>query len=143
MNANNELLNFIYQNSEMGVTTLKELMDICKDEEFKKVLAAHHSMYEDINKKAISLIKSQSKEPKEINALSTATTYIMIKVNTLMDKSPSHMAEMMMQGSTMGIIDMRKRLNEYEGEVEENLLSLAKELLNNEEKNVEELKKYL
>ncbi len=34
MNGNAELLNFIYQNSQMGVTTLKQLLDITKDEVF-------------------------------------------------------------------------------------------------------------
>ena len=28
MNANTELLNFIYQNSQMGVDTVRQLMDI-------------------------------------------------------------------------------------------------------------------
>ena len=31
MNANTELLNFIYQNSQMGVDTVRQLMDITEN----------------------------------------------------------------------------------------------------------------
>ncbi|NSB15433.1 hypothetical protein [Clostridium beijerinckii] len=36
MNGNVELLNYIHQNSEMGTNTIKQLVDISKDEEYKK-----------------------------------------------------------------------------------------------------------
>jgi hypothetical protein len=35
MNGNAELLNFIYQNSQMGVETIKQLLDTAEDEELK------------------------------------------------------------------------------------------------------------
>ena len=37
MNANSEMLNFIYQNSQMGVRTIEQLMDIAEDDEFKSI----------------------------------------------------------------------------------------------------------
>lgn len=142
MDENMELLNFIYQNSEMGVKTIRELMGICKDEKFKLLLGKQLDFYNTVNEKVKVILKECNTEPKEINALSNASTYIMIKINTLTDKSPSHLAEMMIQGSTMGIIDMRKRINEYDG-AKNDILDLAKMLLEGEEKNVEELKPYL
>ena len=35
-------------------------------------------------------------------------------MNTLLDSSEQHIAEMMINGTTMGIIDMTKKLNELE-----------------------------
>jgi len=40
MNGNAELLNFVYQNSQMGVDTIKQLIGIAEDNEFKKHLEA-------------------------------------------------------------------------------------------------------
>ncbi len=37
-----------------------------------------------------------------------------IQMNTLMNSSEQHIAEMMINGTTMGIIDMTKKLNELE-----------------------------
>ena len=66
----------------------------------------------------------------------------MINLKTLANKSPSHISEMLIQGSTMGIIDLTKKLKEY-AEADQEILSLANKLLKLEQNNVEECKKYL
>ena len=38
MNKNAELLNFVYQNSQMGVHTLEQLIDIAENDNFKQHL---------------------------------------------------------------------------------------------------------
>ena len=45
LNGNAELLNFIYQNAEMGVETLNKLKAITEDKEFEKVLDAQFAEY--------------------------------------------------------------------------------------------------
>lgn len=142
MDSNTELLNFIFQNSEMGIRTTRELLEICKDEGFNSLLSSQHDEYSMLNDKAKTLIENMGKPPKDIDSISSATSYIMIKMNTLTDKSPSHISEMMMRGSNMGIIDIRKRLNQYKN-VDAEITALAQKLLEFEERNVEELKKHL
>ena len=46
MNGNTELLNFVYQNSGMGVETLKQLVNIAKDTEFLHFLTKQMNEYE-------------------------------------------------------------------------------------------------
>ena len=70
------------------------------------------------------------------------TTYIMINMKTLTDKSPSHLSEMLIQGSTMGIIDATKRINQYD-DADKDVLDLANRLLEFEKDNQEEWKKFL
>ena len=38
MNANAEFLNYVYQNSQMGVDTLEQLLDITEDEKLQAYL---------------------------------------------------------------------------------------------------------
>jgi len=45
MNGNVELLNYIHQNSEMGTNTIEQLVDISKDEEYKKMLQSQFEEY--------------------------------------------------------------------------------------------------
>lgn len=59
----------------------------------------------------------------------------MINLNTLTDKSTSHIAEMIIQGATMGVIDITKRIKEY-SEVDEEILELANDLLKFEQRNI-------
>ena len=52
MNANTELLNFVYQNSQMGVDTLQQLIEITEDISFKGFLENHLEGYEKFHKRA-------------------------------------------------------------------------------------------
>ena len=65
-----------------------------------------------------------------------------LKLNVTIDSTSSHMAEMVMQGSTIGIIDIIRALNEYNAAAEE-VKELGKKLLKTEENNFEEMKAYL
>jgi hypothetical protein len=142
MEGNVEFLNYIHQNSEMGKDTIKKLLNISKDEEYKKMLQSQLEEYNMIYDTTERKLKELNKEAKDINALSKVSTYFMINLNTLANKTSSHISEMMIQGSTMGIIDITKKLKEYKS-ADKEILDLANKLLNLEQSNVEECKKYL
>ena len=63
-------------------------------------------------------------------------------MNTILNTSTSHIAELMIRGSNRGIIDMNKTLNRYP-DAKGSAVELAKELMDFEEKNITRLKKYL
>lgn len=142
MNGNIELLNYIHQNSEMGQNTLNQLIGIVEDNSFKEVLQSQFNEYKKIFDLSEEKIKEQNKESKEINAFAKISTYMMINLKTLANKSPSHISEMLIQGSTMGIIDITKKINEYNS-ADKEILDLADNLLKFEQNNIEELKKFV
>ncbi len=142
MNENVELLNYIYQNSEMGVNTIKQLLDITNDAEFKENLEFQHNEYEDIHLEAKKALNQNGFDQKGISALTKIRTYLSISLSTLTDKSPSHIAEMLIVGSNMGIVNAIKNLKKYKN-ADENIKNLMKRLLRFEENNVQQLKKFL
>ncbi len=142
MDGNIELLNYIYQNSEMGKDTLTQLIKMTTDENFKNNLKSQLNEYNSIFNEADEKLKSNNKESKSIGTLTKVSTYISINFNTLINKTPSHMAEMLIQGSTMGIIDITKKIKEYKSQ-DQTILGLANKLLQFEQKNIDELKKFL
>ena len=143
MSADAEMLNFIYQNSQMGVETLNQLIPMIDNEAFKKRIEAQLKEYEQIHEEAKKLLNRNGYDEKGIGALEKIMAYLMIDMKTLMDKSSSHIAEMLIQGSNMGIIDAVKRINQYEKEAEKEVTALMKRLLKFEENNVERLKEAL
>ena len=143
MSADAEMLNFIYQNSQMGVETVNQLIPMIDNEAFKKRLEAQLKEYEQIHEEAKKLLNRHGYDEKGIGALEKIMAYLMIDMKTLMDKSSSHIAEMLIQGSNMGIIDAVKRINQYEKEAEKEVTALMKRLLKFEENNVERLKEAL
>lgn len=143
MNGNAEMLNYVYQNSQMGIETIKQLLELVENEKFSKCLNRQLSGYKDINMKAKEMLNKNGYDEKGIGEMEKITTYFMINMKTLMDKSASHIADMMIKGSSMGTVEATKQIHKYENDAEKNIIALMKSLLKMEESNVEELKEYL
>lgn len=142
MNGNAELLNFIYQNSLMGVDTIEQLIGIVKDENFKKHLESQFKEYKEIHSAAQKALNENGYDEKGIGALDKIKTYIMINLQTLTDKTPSHISEMLIIGSNMGVINAVKNLKKYQ-HAESGIVNLMERLLKFEENNIQQLKEFL
>ncbi len=142
MNGNAELLNFIYQNSQMGVETIDQLIDIVEDESFKIHLQSELDEYRDINTTAKELLNTNGYHEKGINALDKMKAYLMINMQTMRDKSTSHIAEMLITGSNMGVVDAIRNIDQYQ-DAEKDILDLMKKLLKFEENNIKQLKNFI
>ena len=126
----------------MGVDTISQLIEIAEDEEFKQHLKSQLSEYQEIHNIAKSLLNKNGYDEKGISTFNKVKTYLMINMQTMMDKTSSHISEMLIIGSNMGIIDAVKKIKEYEG-AEADILDLMKRLLKFEENNVQQLKNFL
>ncbi len=142
MNGNVELLNYIFQNSQMGLDTINQLLEIVKDDAFSKCLQTQIVEYRSINNTAKDHLHQNGYEEKSIGKLAKISTYMSINMQTLTDKSPSHIAEMLILGSTMGIIQATRNIKKYSG-ADKTALDLMNQLLKFEQDNVEQLKQYL
>lgn len=142
MNGNAEMLNFIYQNSEMGVNTIGQIVELVKEPEFKKQLDSQLAEYEKINKEAKAMLNTHGYEEKGINSFDKLKTYLMINIQTLADKTASHISEMLIIGSNMGMIDAIKNIRKY-SEAEKDIVKLMQRLLKFEEDNIKKLTEFL
>lgn len=142
MQASAELLEYIYQNTGMGLTTIPQILEISKDEELKRYLSAQLEKYQKIHQEAEERLKVLGEEGQEVGKFEKIRAYLMINMETLTDKSTSHIAEMMIQGSTMGVIQAIQKSRDYQG-TDPDVCSLMKKLQKIEEDNIEQLKKFL
>ncbi len=142
-NCNAELLNFIYQNSQMGVDTITQLVDITTDEDFKERLHAQLKEYRQIHDKAAQMLEANGFNEEGLSAFEKIRTYLMVNFQTLSDASTSHIAEMLMVGSNMGVIDAIKNIRKYKDKAEPDIVELMEHLKRFEENNVERFKQYL
>lgn len=142
MNPTAQLLNFVYQNSQMGVETLERLIKTTEDEEFKKYLQSQHDEYLQLHTEAREKLNENGYDEKGISAFEKLRTYLMLNFETLTDKSSSHIAEMLIVGSNMGVINAVKNLRRYD-DAEPSAKRLMEKLLRSEEHNIQELKRFL
>ncbi len=136
MNANVEMLNYIYQNAQMGQETLNHIIEIANDEHFIKMLNEQLDEYKKIFDVAEEKINNYEKSAKEISGMQKGQAHMMISIQTLKDKTPSHISEMLIKGSTMGVIQMVRKIRQYKNVVDSDILSLGERLLNFEKQNI-------
>ncbi len=142
MNDDVKLLNFIYQNSQMGVETIDQLEKIVEDKNFKRYLKEKYEGYCKIHKDAKEKLNSHGYDEKGISSFEKLRTYLMINMQTLTDKSTTHIAEMMMIGSTMGIVSAIRNLNDYSN-VDNDIIKLMETLKAFEEKSYHDLQVFI
>ena len=126
----------------MGKDAIAFIMDKVKDSELKKELEIQYNSYKSISEKICELYPEYSeKQPHDTSAMNKVMTWYGIEMKTLMDDSTSKVAELLMQGTNMGIIEGRRLLNQKDTDVAvENLIN---EYVNMQEQAVENLKKFL
>ena len=143
MDAQKELLNFVYQNSEMGAISVDHLSGWSKDGRFLSALKDQKREYLSVNAAARDALCRSGCDEKGLSGLSKISTYLMIDLESVRDRSTEHLAEMMVLGSTMGIIDAKKNLRRYKDEDVPEAKNLMNTLCDLEERNVESMKTFL
>jgi len=145
MKEENELLQYIYQTTTMGKSSLKNLLEALndKDNKIKKIIEKYLDEYEKYYSESEKLLNENNIKPKNKGPMIEMMNKMGINMNVMKDNSDSKMAEMIMQGLTMGIIEMEKKIKDYKGEVDKDVIKLAKNVLKFQEKSLEEIKKYL
>lgn len=137
-----ELLQYVHETAEMGIQGLKSLENQVRNEELRQALAQQTEEYRDISAAAGNLLRKLGEEPKEPSLMARVSSEVMSTVKTLADPSASNIAEMVIQGNTMGITKGTRHLNDYVGN-DRQVRQLAEKLLRTEEANVVQMKQYL
>jgi len=126
----------------MGKDAIHFIMDKVEDEALKEELNNQYKKYNEIYDKICNIYPDYSeKEPHETNAMNKVMTWYGIEMKTMMDESTSKIAELLLQGTNMGIIEGRRLLNN--NNTNEEIHSLVQEYVDMQEKAVEKLKTFL
>ena len=135
-------LDEIHKGACMGVDAISFVLDKVEDKKLKKELEREEAEYNKIKKEIEDIYpKYNEGKPHETNAMNKAMTWSGIEMKTFMDNSTSKLAELLLQGVNMGVIEGRRILNEKKinGEVND----IISRYVTMQEQNVENLKCYL
>ena len=126
----------------MGRDAIHFIMDKVKDENLKKELNRQYAKYKETNEKICELYPEYSdKEPHKTGTMNKVMTWYGIEMKTLLDDSTSKIAELLMQGTNMGIIEGRKLLNDKN--MDSDVHKICEEYVTFQEDAVEKLKPFL
>ena len=126
----------------MGMDAISFVLDKVSDQTLKKELEREKNEYHLIEEEIGKIYhKYDDGKPHETNALTKAMTWSGIEMKTLTDNSNSKIAELLLQGVNMGIIEGRRILNEKK--INKDVEKIVSKYVTMQEESVEILKKYL
>ncbi len=135
-------LDEIHKGACMGIDALSFVLEKVEDETFKMVLEKDYNDYKKIAKRIEKIYKNYDDDkPHETGAMNKAMTWETVEMKTMNDNSNSKLAELLLQGMNMGIIEGRKILNKKN--LNEEVENIVSEYVTMQEKSVETLKQYL
>ena len=126
----------------MGQDAIHYILDKVENDDLKKELDIQYNKYKEISEKINNLYPEYSdKNPHETTAMNKAMTWYGIEMKTLMDTSTSKIAELLLQGTNMGIIEGRRLLNHKGTDPE--VHKIVEDYVSMQEDAVEKLKQFL
>ena len=137
-----EFLIELHKNVQMAKYALEEVLKVCKDENLRKTLLLQYHDFEKSAGDIVGAIIELGETPKSATCMQNMMLKSSIRMSTVLDNSPSKIADMVIQGDNQGIMDINRLLNQSEVK-EERAISLATALLETEQRHVDDLKKYL
>ena len=143
MNANQELLQLIHKNAAMGVGTLPQAMSLPQSRAMTGALSSQLGEYRSIAAQSQAYAKRHGKTLRGPGTVALTMSGAMLRMQSALDPSTTHLAEMLIRGSTMGTVQITRQLHQYTGRADEELLNLGRKLLRTEELNIQEMKRFL
>ena len=122
-----ELLQYIYQTTEMGRDGIQSVLPHAEDETFHQALEQQLTEYEKLYGATGKMLRERGQEPKGLNPMVKASSEMMSAMKTMADHSTSKSL---------------KHLHDYHGK-DERVRDLANKLLKTEEANIQQMKKFL
>ncbi len=139
---NIELLDAAYKNVRMASFAIDCIIDKIENKSLEDLLRKQNDCYLNYVEKIEKLSEELKHKPKDINIMLKGMSFASIKTKSMMNNETPHLAEMLVQGTTMGITDTLKAKSEFPSN-NQKLNSIVDEIVNCEEKFVQSLKNFL
>lgn len=126
----------------MGVGVIKRLLTVLEDEDFIEQLNVQYNEYLDINRNAKRLIEESGVSVQPLGAFDKIKTYLMVNMQAMSDNSPSSVAEKLIEGTNMSIIESTKKVKKCP-DISSASQKIMDKLQKTEQNNIDQLKKFL
>jgi hypothetical protein len=136
------LLKEIQKNTQIGMTAIDTILDKIGDDDFSLQLSKQSLKYSEIHNLALHQILDDQGDAYRGNQLREIMLKGNIHMNTALNISKEHLAELMIRTSSRGLTSMWKTMKHNQMATGK-ALELARELVDFEEDNIERLKEYL
>lgn len=141
-NVNKSILDEIHKGAKMGMDSISFVAEKVGDVNFKDNLSFQYNEYDKILSQVNNIYQKYGDIPNDNRIMNQTMAWTGIQMNTINDKSNSHIADMLIQGTTMGIVKGRQLLNQNP-DADKDIIEILDNFVKMQENNVEKLKTFL
>lgn len=139
-----EMATELYKNITMGTDAIIHLLPKVEDNGMKTSMTAAMCYYEKTAGKVKEFLKTHGAEAKEEPLMTRMASRMGIAMNTALDATSSHIAQMLIEGSTMAITEATRLCHRFDNQQScKELVEIAKDLAEFEQSHIEKLKAFL
>lgn len=142
MDQTEKLMNCVVENARMGLAAVEQLLTKTEDKALREELQRQREEYQTVSRDAEKYLYDAGGKPGKNDAMARVGLFMGTEFNTLLDKSPSHIVEMVIQGATMGVIETTKNQREL-AEADAQAQGLATDFLNRQQAIIDRMKAFL
>ncbi len=142
MNQTIQLLQDVVRNARTGRDAVEQLMKKAGDRRMREELNQEKESYSVTCREGEQALRSAGGSPEPSGPLSRAGMWMGLEMETLTDRSDAHIAEIVIQGATMGVIEMTKSLNAFDG-ADSHARGLASRFVVQQNETIERQKRFL
>ena len=144
-NQNSENINAldeICKGACMGMDAIHFILEKVDNNDLKEYLQKDYEKYNKIKEEIEEIYPEYNDgKPHETNVMNKAMTWYGIEMKTLTDDTTSKLAELLLQGINMGIIEGRRILNKKQ--IDNKVNEIVSSYVTMQETSMEVIKKYL
>jgi len=142
MNETVQLLQDVVRNARTGQDAVEHLMEKVTEDRMRDELNREKEDYAVTRRQSERALVDAGGRAEPVGPLAKAGMWAGLEMETLADRSNAHIAEIVIQGATMGVIEMTKALNSYDG-ADANARELASRFVVQQNETIDRQKVFL
>lgn len=127
---------------KMGISSIDDVLDHVKKEDFRKKLTKCRQEHEDLQIKILQELEEYQDDGKDPNPIAKGMSWMKTSLKLSMEDTDATIADLMTDGCNMGVKSLNRYLNQYKA-ADEVSKDMAKRLINLEEKLAVDIRQYL
>ena len=127
---------------KMGISSIDDVLDHVKKEDFRKKLTKCREEHDDLQMKILRELEQYRDDGKNPNPFAKSMSWMKTNLKLSMEDTDATIADLMTDGCNMGVKSLNRYLNQYEA-ADESSKDIAKRLINLEEKLAVDIRQYL
>lgn len=142
MNQTAVLLDCVARNALTGEEATAQLVKRVDDAAMRRELLFQQDQYRSAHRQAEDMLASMGEQAAAPGPMAKAGMWAGIMMNTAADRSNAHIADIMIQGATMGVIDTTKARNQN-AEASAEAQGVASSFITQQQDSIERMKQFL